>query len=129
MLAWGDEIWLQRALQNLIVNAIYYSPRGSAPIAVRLWREDQWIAISVSDSGRGISEEDQAQIFERYYRVSASAKHSSSGLGLSIAHRIAEQHRGELTVQSELGAGSCFTMRLPLWSTEVDSIVPAENTD
>lgn len=118
MLAWGDELWLQRALENLIVNAIYYSPKGGAPIIVRLERDGEWIAISVADSGRGISEEDQALIFERYYRVSQSAKHASSGLGLSIARRISEQHHGTLTVKSTIGEGSCFTLRLPLWNME-----------
>jgi signal transduction histidine kinase len=75
------------------------------------------VRISVSDTGIGISEEQQAAIFERFYRTdkARSREMGGSGLGLSIAQRIAQAHNGKITVVSQLNQGSTFTLWLPEW--------------
>jgi signal transduction histidine kinase len=70
--------------------------------------------ISVTDTGVGILPEDLDKIFDRYYTVSGKEKHQSSGLGLSIAQEIIQQHNGKITVKSEIGIGTIFTLQLPI---------------
>jgi signal transduction histidine kinase len=109
----GDAIG--QALSNLLDNAAKYS-NGAREIGVRLRREEDWIVIAVKDSGIGISKEEQKKIFERFHRVSTGLVHDvkGSGLGLSIVSHIVEAHRGKVTVESEPGAGSTFSIRLPI---------------
>ena len=109
----GDAIG--QALSNLLDNAAKYS-NGAREIGVRLRREGDWIVIAVKDSGIGISKEEQKKIFERFHRVSTGLVHDvkGSGLGLSIVSHIVEAHRGKVTVESEPGAGSTFSIRLPI---------------
>ncbi len=106
---------MEQAFQNLIVNAIYYTkPKGK--VYVDLKSSDNMAYITVIDTGVGISPEDLDKIFDRYYRVSGIEKHQSSGLRLSIAHEIIKQHQGNITVKSELGKGTVFTVELPVIS-------------
>ena len=77
--------------------------------------EEDRIKTYVSDDGVGVSAEDQRLIFERYYRVSGTRKHDSSGLGLSIAMNVARHHQGTLEVSSQVGCGTTFCLTLPLW--------------
>ena len=70
--------------------------------------------ISVRDTGIGISEEDQTKIFEEFYQVGASRTQEGTGLGLALTRRLVELHHGELTVESEPGVGSTFTVTMPL---------------
>ncbi|KAF5055763.1 Alkaline phosphatase synthesis sensor protein PhoR [anaerobic digester metagenome] len=70
--------------------------------------------ISVTDTGVGILPEDLDKIFDRYYRVSGKDKHQSSGLGLAIAQEIIQQHNGKITVKSNIGKGTVFTLQLPV---------------
>ena len=72
------------------------------------------MVISVRDTGIGISEEDQTKIFEEFYQVGASRTQEGTGLGLALTRRLVELHHGELTVESEPGVGSTFTVTLPL---------------
>jgi signal transduction histidine kinase len=72
--------------------------------------------ISVTDTGVGILPEDLDKIFDRYYRISGKEKHQSSGLGLSIAQEIIQQHNGKITVKSEIGKGTVFALLLPIIS-------------
>jgi PAS domain S-box-containing protein len=111
----GDRLKLSRALTNLIVNAINYTPEGG-DVRVGLRSEDGCIVIEVEDNGIGIKSQDQQMIFERFYRVDKARSSSTggTGLGLSIARRIAEAHGGKITVKSEYGVGSLFSMWLPI---------------
>lgn len=110
---WGDEFRLEQAFQNLITNAIYYTKTGGT-VCVELKSMDNMAFISVTDTGVGISPEDLDKIFDRYYRVSGKDKHQSSGLGLSIAQEIIQQHNGKITVKSTVGIGTAFTLQLPV---------------
>lgn len=98
-------------LVNLVGNAVRYSPRG-ASVSVSVSRQqDRAIAI-VADEGRGIAEEDQARIFDKFVRIDP-AEPGGSGLGLYIARRLARAMGGDLTVESAPGAGARFTFSLP----------------
>lgn len=110
----GDADQLYRLVYNLIVNAIQYTPSGGKVIVI-LDRTPLEAIIQVEDTGIGIAAGEQAQIFDRFYRVHSDRSRDTggSGLGLAIARSIAQAHRGSLSVQSELGKGSTFTLHLP----------------
>jgi signal transduction histidine kinase len=111
----GDLDQLYRLVSNLIVNAIQYTP-ASGTVKIILERSDRYAMIRVSDTGIGIAPSEQKRIFDRFYRVNSDrSRHTGgSGLGLAIAKAIALTHHGSLTVQSQLGRGSTFTLQLPL---------------
>lgn len=111
----GNPDQLYRLVSNLIINGIQYTPAGGK-VTVILERIYQDALIFVEDTGLGIAPEEQARIFDRFYRVYSdrSRETGGAGLGLAIAQRIAQAHQGSLTVQSELGRGSTFILRLPL---------------
>lgn len=102
------------ATRNLLDNAIRYTPEGGS-VAVAVNREEDHVVISVTDTGEGIPTRDVERVFERFYRVDSARSRvtGGTGLGLSIVKHVAESHGGEVSVESELGAGSAFTMRLP----------------
>ena len=110
---WGDRDRLHQLLLNLVDNAIKYTPAGGM-VRLSLYRQQGWVQVSVSDTGAGIAKEDLPHIFERFYRSDRARTRQSggAGLGLSIAKWIAEAHGGQLTVESELGKGSTFTLWL-----------------
>ena len=110
----GDARRLQEVLQNLLDNAVQYTPPGGR-ITVRAARQDAQIVVSVSDTGIGIPHAEQERIFERFYRVDAarSREVGGTGLGLAIAKHLVEAHGGRLTVESEVGRGSTFSVFLP----------------
>jgi two-component Ni(II)/redox sensor kinase NrsS len=111
----GHESQLYRLVSNLIANAIQYtSPGGS--VVVSLAVPDRAATITVKDTGIGILAEEQSRIFERFYRVNSdrSRKTGGTGLGLAIAQAIAQRHQGQITVKSEAGRGSVFTIQFPL---------------
>jgi two-component system, OmpR family, sensor kinase len=109
----GNAVLLRQAFVNLLSNAIRYS-EVSGRIQVRLMSTPDAILFEVCDEGIGISEENQAKIFNRFYRVaqSRSRAEGGSGLGLAIVKRIVECHHGTVTVESELGKGSIFQIRM-----------------
>jgi PAS domain S-box-containing protein len=111
----ADAGLLTRAVENLLSNAIKYGLDG-VPILVRAARDGDAIAISVSDQGTGISEEHLSRIFDKFYRVPRveDAGVPGTGLGLALVREIAELHGGAVTVTSEVGSGSTFTLRTPL---------------
>lgn len=111
----GDEVQLYRMVTNLITNAIHYTPPGGLILAI-LDRTDREAVIQVQDTGVGIALAEQTRIFDRFYRVQSDRSRATggAGLGLSIASAIAHAHQGSIQVQSELGKGSTFTIRLPL---------------
>jgi len=103
------------ALINLLDNAIKYSGEAKE-IELNLERQDNFLQIAITDHGIGISREEQEKIFEKFYRVSTGLVHDvkGSGLGLSIVKHIVEAHGGKITVRSEVGQGSTFTIHLPV---------------
>ncbi|WP_336245165.1 sensor histidine kinase [Paeniglutamicibacter quisquiliarum] len=126
----GDRDLLMTALRNLIDNAIRYSPEDTT-VGVGLRQRDGLIQISVTDQGPGIAPEEQERIFERFYRIDAArSRHTGgTGLGLSIVKHVVANHGGEITLWSQPGQGSTFTVRLPMLeeSSEQDKSLPAWN--
>jgi signal transduction histidine kinase len=110
----GDEEQLYRLVCNLINNAIQATLAGGQ-VRVSLNKDEQYAIIQVQDTGLGIAPADQGRVFDRFYRVEQDrSRHTGgSGLGLPIALAIAQSHYGTIQVQSELGKGSTFTVRLP----------------
>ncbi len=110
----GDRQQLYRLIINLVTNAIQYTPVGGKVI-LSLTEERTDAIISVRDTGIGIAKKEQKRIFDRFYRVDKARSRSKggSGLGLAIARAIVLAHDGSLEVQSEIGKGSNFTIRLP----------------
>lgn len=107
----GNRGLLSRMLANLVVNAYRYG-KQNGHILVTLRREKQAILLSVEDDGIGIAREEQEKIFQRFYQSDASRAGAGAGLGLSMASEIARFHGGSITVTSEPGVGSTFTVRL-----------------
>lgn len=110
----GDAIHVQRALSNLLSNAIRHTgPGGTVHLKASL--EDNVVLLAVQDNGEGISPEHLPFIFDRFYRVDdARSSAGNTGLGLALVKTIAELHGGRVRVESTLGQGSCFTLILPL---------------
>jgi signal transduction histidine kinase len=109
---------LERVLLNLLTNAVKYSPDGG-DVAVRIGREGgpagEVAVLAVRDSGIGIPPQDLPRVFERFYRASNVGENlRGTGLGLAAVQQIVEQHGGEIQAVSDLGAGTTFTVRLPL---------------
>ncbi|HEY9836140.1 MAG TPA: two-component system sensor histidine kinase RppB, partial [Vampirovibrionales bacterium] len=111
----GNEEELYRLLFNLVSNGIQYTPDGGE-VTLVLDASDRHAIIQIKDTGIGIHSQDLHRIFDRFYRVNSDrARHTGgSGLGLAIAKAIAKTHHGHIQVQSELGQGSLFTIRLPI---------------
>ncbi len=112
----GDESQLVAALRNLISNAIKYSPVGTK-VGIGAKRINEFIEISVTDQGPGISEDDQHRVFERFYRVdpARSRETGGTGLGLAIVKHVCANHGGDCFVWSREGEGSTFTLRFPAY--------------
>lgn len=110
----GDRDLLMTAFRNLIDNAIRYSPEGTS-VGVGVRSRDGLVQVSVTDQGPGIAPEEQERIFERFYRVDAarSRQTGGTGLGLSIVKHVISNHGGEVTLWSQPGQGSTFTVRMP----------------
>jgi len=106
----GDRLMIENMFVNLIENAVKYSPEGGK-VEVAVGRNEKGrIRFSVKDQGGGIEEKDIGRIFERFYRGAQGRHEKGSGLGLSIARQTAEIHGGEISVESEHGHGSVFTV-------------------
>lgn len=115
----GDPDRLKQLLLNLVTNAIKHTPAGGK-VTLSLYREPEWVRVIIADTGRGIASTDLPHIFERFYRTENNGQ-AGSGLGLSIAQWIAQAHGGQITVTSELGKGSVFTLWLPTKNCQVDT--------
>jgi len=110
----GDESQLAVLVRNLVENAVRYTSEGGR-ISVDVYHDEESAVVRVSDNGIGIPLEDQARVFERFYRVdrARSRDRGGTGLGLAIVKHIAEAHGGTVQLESELGRGSIFTARIP----------------
>jgi signal transduction histidine kinase len=111
----ADIALVERVLQNLIDNALSHTPAGGSVTVTARARERE-IAITVADTGSGISKDHLPHIFERLYRADKSrdSRSGGAGLGLAIARQIVELHGGRIAVESELGRGTAFSFSLPL---------------
>ena len=108
----GDPDLMQHLWINLLTNAIKYTPKGGS-ITVTLKKEGKTLNISVADTGKGIAKEDLDRVFDKYYQTDKSHSKRGLGLGLSICKRIVQLCGGDISVQSTLGEGSTFTVKLP----------------
>lgn len=113
---WGNPLRLRQVADNLLNNAIKYTPEGGK---ITVWIEDydSQIALNVSDNGIGIPPEEQLYIFDKFYRVRSAETENiaGTGLGLAIVKTIVEKHNGRVWVESEPGKGSTFTVLLPIY--------------
>ncbi len=111
----GDSHRIHQVVANLLANARTHTPAGT-PITVSIDKGDDGVRIAVADLGPGLSDEDQRRIFERFYRADSSRVRidgEGSGLGLSIVDAVMKAHGGNVSVTSELGKGSTFTLFFP----------------
>jgi two-component system phosphate regulon sensor histidine kinase PhoR len=115
----ADEEGVRTILNNLVDNAIKYTPDGGR-VTIRWNAEDSVVELAVQDTGIGISPEDQARIFERFYRVdkARSRELGGTGLGLAIVKHLAQAFGGSVAVSSAVGRGSTFTVRFPRASSD-----------
>jgi two-component system phosphate regulon sensor histidine kinase PhoR len=119
----ADKGLLSRVLMNLTHNALKFTDNGQVRVAAAYQPSEDMVVVSVSDSGMGISPEDQRRIFERFYKSDdararsngqvVETKRTGTGLGLAIAKHIVEAHGGRIWVESDLGKGSTFYFTLP----------------
>jgi signal transduction histidine kinase len=102
---------MKQVILNLLLNAVQAMPKGGR-LAVKghIPEDDRWIELLIQDSGVGISGEDIDKLFDPFF----SKKEGGIGLGLSIAHRIIDQHHGKIEVESDPGKGTLFTIWLPI---------------
>lgn len=114
----ADEDMLSQVWSNLLHNSIKFTTAGGSVSVAMRQRQDGYVECRITDTGVGISEDDQAHIFERFYKADASRersrKGSGSGLGLAIAKKIVELHHGTIAVTSRRGAGTTLTVALPV---------------
>jgi two-component system heavy metal sensor histidine kinase CusS len=133
----GDAGALRRLFLNLVSNAVKFTERGAVTLTARVVPAEAaalvpvdagraagaaagveearpWVEVQVADTGIGIAADDLPRVFDRFYRADAARGAGGTGLGLAIARMVAERHRGTITVESTPGAGSVFTVRLPV---------------
>ncbi len=126
----ADPKLIEQVLTNLLGNALHYTTGKEVWIETGSERQEDrgWVKISIQDQGPGISEEEQKQLFERFYRGAASKalNKPGTGLGLAISREIMRLHQGKLTLESQLGEGSDFTIWLPMPAPGDQSLAPQE---
>ncbi|MCU0570539.1 MAG: HAMP domain-containing histidine kinase [Oculatellaceae cyanobacterium Prado106] len=112
----GDSAKINRLFSNLLENALQYTP-AQGVVTLSMMRIGKFILVNVEDTGCGIAPDQLNLIFQRFWRADRARSHRSGGLGLglAIAQAIAQQHEGEISVSSQVGVGSCFRVRLPLY--------------
>ena len=112
LLVFGNAELLFIAIKNVVINACKYSPNHLAKI--KLTAEPKEILISVTDEGKGISENDLKNIFQPFYRTEDSKAVTGFGVGLPLVHRIIKMHKGEIKVNSVVGKGTTVLIQLPI---------------
>lgn len=117
----GDEPVLVTALANLVSNAIAYSAHGS-PVSISRRYRDGFVELAVTDRGIGIAPKDQKRVFERFFRGDKARSRATggTGLGLAIVKHVAANHKGTITLWSQPGTGSTFTLAIPVFPGSVD---------
>ncbi len=109
----GSEALLFRLIFNLGENAVKYTPSGGV-VTITLTSNEKEASLEVSDTGQGVTPEEQKRIFDRFYRSDQARSRGGVGLGLALARSIALVHHGQITVESNSGQGSCFRVTLPV---------------
>lgn len=114
-----DKDMIKQAVANLVSNAVCYTPEGGR-IDVTVRRENGWAVIDVSDTGIGLSPEEEKMVFSRFWRADSDRVRKSGGLGigLSVVKEIVSQHKGQIKAKGEKGVGSTFTIMLPAYDEE-----------
>lgn len=112
--AYADPLRIGQALDNLVSNAIKYSPGGGV-VSISAQGAGDWVRLSVTDTGMGMSREDSERVFTRFFRTDSArqAAIAGAGLGLSITKTIIERHGGDISCESRPGKGTTFTLTLP----------------
>lgn len=105
-----DEKWTNEAIWNIVENALKYTDKGDVKITVKEY--EMFVCLEISDTGRGITESEQAQIFSRFYRSETTSSEEGVGIGLYLARQIISAERGYIKVTSEIGKGSTFSVFL-----------------
>ena len=111
-----DEVHFQNVINNLLDNAVKYrKPDQPIDIYLKTWNEGDKLYLSIRDTGIGIKKENLKKVFEKFYRVHTGNVHDVKGFGLGLAYvkKIVDLHNGEIRVDSELGKGTTFTIKLP----------------
>lgn len=125
---------IQKTITNLLSNAFKYTPDGGT-IVINIYQEEDFVCLSVSDSGPGIRNEEKEQVFERFYQAPQKQEKTGSGIGLHIAHGYVSLHRGTIAVTDNMPQGSIFTFKIPMISVdmnespEVEVIIDDEYAD
>ncbi len=115
----ADAAMLQRAFANLLDNALKYTPQEGMVHVSMENQDSEWVVIRVADSGPGIDPENTEKIFDRFFRAESSRTTPGTGLGLSLAKTIVEQHSGQISVAPHVQGGSVFTITLPYRNFQV----------
>jgi two-component system NtrC family sensor kinase len=102
---------INQVFMNLLINAVHAIEK-QGEITIKTWEEDKSIWAAISDTGRGIPEEHLNKIFEPFFTTKEVGK--GTGLGLSITYEIVQKHNGDITVESEVGKGTTFKVRIPI---------------
>ncbi|MFV0589732.1 ATP-binding protein [Bacteroides reticulotermitis] len=121
-LMWGDRLQIQKVINNLLSNAFKYTSDGGS-IAIKLTEGADDCSFSVSDNGAGISKEDYAKIFERFYQVENIGQYGGTGIGLALSQGIVKAHQGDIAVESQIGQGACFSVTFKKGDAHFDSSV------
>ena len=130
----GDEVRLRQMLINLLANAIKYTERGSIGLHITVEKREEkhvWLRFTVTDTGKGIKLEDQADLFNEFVQVDKVKNRNieGTGLGLAITKRMCIAMNGDITLESEYGKGSSFTMIIPQGIESTDSIAMVEKPE
>ena len=121
---------MTQLFQNLVANALKFTdPERPAIVALSAKEEEDSYVFAVSDNGIGISEENQSKIFEMFRRLHTRSEYEGSGIGLSTVKKIVDKHQGDIWVESELGVGSTFYIRMPKKMIEPDEINNPNNSE
>ncbi len=126
--AWGNATALRQITENILKNAVVYTPRsGQVAVLVAPSLDERYVELTVRDSGIGIARKDLMRIFEPFYRSDPSRARgqSGSGLGLTITNELVKLHGGKISVRSAVGQGTTVTVFLPAYRPEKDETVPA----
>jgi len=114
---------IEQVLINLIQNAIQAMPKGGS-LRLKVTQKDDWVETSVQDTGTGIKKENLSRIFDPFFTTKPAGE--GTGLGLSVSYGIVAQHGGEILVDSKVGKGTTFTIRLPRTRAQSEALVAAQ---